>query len=138
MSPALLIIDDNPSVRESLVFLFEHRGYRVSAADGGVAGIALAKEQAFDGAIVDVNMPGMDGVQTCRALKAQAEKLGRPLPVWMMTGVSTSEVIRAAKEAGAITVFSKPFDFPELFRHFDAVMGPVEPPKAPADPLDDL
>lgn len=138
MPPALLIIDDNPSVRDSLVFLFQHRGYRVSAADGGAAGIEMAREQTFDGAIVDVNMPGMDGIQTCRALKAQAEKLGRPLPVWMMTGVSTSDVIRAATDAGAITVFSKPFNFPELFRHFDAVMGPVQPPKPAADPLDDL
>lgn len=138
MTRTLLVIDDNKSVRDSLRFLFERRGYRVVAAESGAEGLALAKTEPVEGALVDVNMPGMNGVAVCRALQAQAREMGRALPVWMMTGARTPEVCKASAEAGALTVLAKPFDFADLFRRLEEALGPVEPPKPRIDVLDEL
>lgn len=139
MTRTLLVIDDNRSVRESLRFLFEWRGYIVLVAENGLEGIALAKEHLVDGALVDVNMPGMNGIDVCRALRAQAAGQGRPLVVWMMTGARTLALAKSAEEAGALALLPKPFDFAELFRRFDEQLGgPPTPPQPEPDVLDEL
>lgn len=138
MTRTLLIIDDNKSVRDALRFLFERRGYRVLAAESGLEGIAIAKAEQVDGALIDVNMPGMNGITVCRELRAYAVQNGRPLPIWMMTGARTPEVAKSALEAGALTLLAKPFDFADLFRQFDETLGPVAPPTPPPDVLDQL
>jgi DNA-binding response OmpR family regulator len=138
MTRTLLVIDDNKSVRESLRFLLLRRGYAVQVAENGREGIAIAAENRIDGALVDVNMPGMNGVQVCRALREQAAARGQAIAVWMMTGARTQELGKQALEAGALALFGKPFDFAELFRHFDETLGPIEPQKPASDALDDL
>lgn len=67
-------------------------------AEGGPEGIAMAKGEQVDGALIDVNMPGMNGITVCRELRAQAVLTGRPLPIWMMTGARTPEVAKSAVE----------------------------------------
>jgi CheY-like chemotaxis protein len=119
MSRTILIIDDNASVRDSLKFLFAHRGYKVSVAASGPEGIELAAREAFDAAMIDVNMPGMDGIQVCRELQQRASQSGRKFPVWIMTGARTSEVVKAGIEAGALAILSKPFDIVDLFRRLE-------------------
>jgi CheY-like chemotaxis protein len=128
MTRTLLIVDDNESVRESLRFLLQHRGYMTAVAGSGAEAIALVGQQAFDGVIVDMNMPGMNGVAVCRSLQAHAAETGRKLATWVMTGARTSEVTKAAAEAGALGVLTKPFDFDELFRRFEEQFG-APPPK---------
>lgn len=123
MPRTLLLIDDDKSVRDSLCFLLQRRGFSVLAAESGARGIALAAEHNVDGALIDVHMPGMGGVEVCRALRALAEKNGRPMPIWMMTGARTNEIVKAATEAGALMVLAKPFDCAELFRRFEAHFG---------------
>lgn len=138
MTRTLLVIDDNKSVRDALLFLLERRGYRTLGAESGPEGIALARSEAVDGVLLDVNMPGMSGLAVCRALQALAAETGRALPVWMMTGARTPELTRTALEAGALVLLSKPFDFADLFRRFDEALGPVAPPAPPPDVLDEL
>jgi CheY-like chemotaxis protein len=135
----LLVIDDNQSVRESLRFLFLRRGYDVLVAESGAEGIALASQHHVDAAMVDVNMPGMNGVDVCRALREQATAAGRSIVVWMMTGARTPDVAKRAQEAGAVALFGKPFDFADLFRQFDEKLGPMTepgalPPRTPPTP----
>ncbi|MDO8543923.1 MAG: response regulator [Opitutaceae bacterium] len=127
MMPTLLVIDDNVSVRESLRFLLLRRGYQVELAESGPAGIALARERAFDGAMIDVQMPGMNGIDVCRVLKEEAAAAGRPLAVWMMTGGRSPELIRHATDAGALALLGKPFDFVDLYGRFDEQWGPPPP-----------
>lgn len=127
MPPTLLVVDDNLSVRESLRFLLLRRGYNVHVADGGPAAIALAQQQPIDGAMVDVQMPGMNGFEVCEALRQHAASSGRTLAMWMMTGGRSPELMKRATEVGALTLLGKPFDFTELFRQFDEQFGPVEP-----------
>lgn len=124
----VLVIDDNKSVRESLRFLFERRGYTVLLAEGGAQGLAIAAETPFDCAMVDVNMPGMNGVDVCRLLCERARASGRRLSVWMMTGARTPELTKRALEAGAVSLLGKPFDFPELYRLFDDYFATITPP----------
>lgn len=134
----LLVIDDNKSVRESLRFLFERRGFRVLVAADGPEAIAIAQREDVDGAMLDVNMPGMNGVEVCRELKAIERERGRPIAVWMMTGARTPELTKAAVEAGARMLLAKPFDFADLFKRFDEAFGPVAPPRPKPDALDHL
>src|ERR1051325_10903764 len=111
MAPKLLIVDDDTSVRDSLRFLLERRGYDVTAAEHGAKALSLAAEQPVDAALVDVHMPGMDGIAVFRALHTQAAETGRAISVWMMSGARTSETAKAAAEAGALEVLPKPFDY---------------------------
>lgn len=138
MTRTILVIDDNKSVRESLRFLLLRRGYQVQVAENGREGIAIAGETRIDGALVDVNMPGMNGVEVCRALREQAAARSQTIAVWMMTGARTQELGKQALEAGALALLGKPFDFGELFRRFDEILGPVEKPKPAPDVLDEL
>jgi len=129
----ILVIDDNHSVRESLRFLFERRGYNVLVADSGQAGIELAAAHPVDGAMIDVQMPGMNGIEVCRKLREQSAAAGRPIAVWMMTGGRSPELTRLSLEAGALALLAKPFDLPELFQRFDEQLGPVTPPPSGPD-----
>ncbi len=132
MPRTLLIVDDNPSVRDSLRLLLERRGYTVIVAGSGFEAIALATQHLVDAAIIDVNMPGMNGLAVCRTLRTRAAEAGRNFPVWMMTGARTPELSRAALESGALEVLTKPFDYAELFHRFDEILGGAPTP-APAE-----
>jgi CheY-like chemotaxis protein len=138
MTRTLLVIDDNKSVRDSLRFLLMRRGYTVLLAENGPEGIALAAQGQATGALVDVNMPGMNGIDVCRVLKEQAAANQRSLAVWVMTGARTPELLRLATEAGALALLGKPFDFPDLYQRFDEALGKQEPPPPEPDVLDQL
>jgi CheY-like chemotaxis protein len=108
-------------------FLLMRRGYSVLDAEDGPSGIALASKHGVACALVDVNMPGMDGVTVCRALRKQAAAMGREIAVWLMTGARSSEVARLALEAGALVLLQKPFDIADLFRRIEEQIGPPPP-----------
>lgn len=136
MTRTLMVIDDNKSVRESLRFLLARRGYAVLDAADGPAALALAAQHPIDGALVDVNMPGMNGVAVCRALHEHAAANGRRIAVWLMTGARTAEIARAAAEAGALVLLQKPFDIPDLMRRIEEEIGPPPPAdRAEPDPF---
>jgi CheY-like chemotaxis protein len=125
MPHLLLVIDDDNMVRESLRFILRRRGYQVIVAENGPAGLMAARDNPVDGVLLDYHMPVMNGAVVCRSLMAYGVERGRPLPVWMMTGARTHALAKAAAEAGAIVLFSKPFDIPELHRHLEARLSPV-------------
>lgn len=127
----LLIVDDNKSVCDSLSLILARRGYIVYAASSGPEALELEARNAIDGALVDVNMPGMNGLAVCRALRTRAAEAGGNLPVWMITGARTMELDRAAQEAGSLGVISKPFDIADLFERFDQKFGEMFPGSQP-------
>ncbi len=114
--PTLLVIDDQREVREILRFILTAQGFTVVTADNGAAGLSLYDKQVVDGAIVDNQMPQLNGIDACCELRARAQQAGRDLPVWLMTGTCTSELRRLAVAAGAKGIFGKPFDFAKLDR----------------------
>lgn len=119
MPRTLLVVDDNQSVRDSLRFLLIRRGYNVLVAGDGPEALQIASEQVIDGAIVDVNMPGMNGIEVCRALRERAAVAGRDTAVWMMTGARSPDLVKLSKEAGALDLLGKPFDLQALYRRFE-------------------
>ena len=119
MPRTFLVIDDNESVRESLKFLLLRRGYSVLVAEDGYEALRVADETAIDAAMVDVNMPGMNGIEVCRALRERAAGAGREIAIWMMTGGRSPELLKLSREAGALDLLGKPFDLPALYRRFE-------------------
>lgn len=93
----VLYVDDDEALRRLVQRLLERRGYEVTVADGGAAGIEAARQDGFDLIAVDHYMPGMDGLETLEALK----KLPDQPPVVYVTGSEESSVAVAALKAGA-------------------------------------
>lgn len=114
MAHTILIVEDNDTFRGMLGSLIALRGYQVIVARNGAEGLAMAAAQAFDGALVDVEMPGMNGFEFCRQLRAQRGAVGQDVPVWIMTGVFRPALNKRANEAGARLVLRKPFHVAEF------------------------
>jgi DNA-binding NtrC family response regulator len=107
---SILVIDDEEIMREILETLLTREGYDVRLAANGAEGLELAKSLPFDAAIVDVMMPGMDGVQTLDELK----KLDDELPVLMITAFASVENAINAMKRGAFDYITKPFKNDEV------------------------
>ncbi len=114
----ILVIDDNPLVRHVVQGMLNAAGYHAVAAEDGSTALATYAAQTVDAAIIDVDMPDMNGVDVCRALRAQATASGRSYRAWMMTGVVRPDLVERAREAGASGVLAKPFTRQELLACF--------------------
>jgi diguanylate cyclase (GGDEF)-like protein len=107
--PRLLIVDDIGDNRNILKRRFERRGFEVSEADSGLAAIELIENGCFDLVLLDVMMPGIDGLETLGRIRAN--KSASELPVIMVTAKSESGNIVEALEHGANDYITKPVDF---------------------------
>lgn len=92
------------------------------------AAIAVAEKEPIDGALIDINMPVMDGFATCVQLQALAAKAGRPLRIWFMSGAYSGALKRRGLELGGQEVFSKPFDPSNLSKRLEEGFSPAAPP----------
>ena len=107
---SILVIDDEEIMREILEALLKREGYQVRLASSGEEGLELAKTVPFDAAIVDVMMPGMDGITTLEELR----KLDGDLPAVMITAFASVETAIAAMKRGAFDYITKPFKNDEV------------------------
>jgi CheY-like chemotaxis protein len=110
--PKILIIDDDRLVRESARIIFNVKGYEVVVAEDGKSGIELAQSDQFDLAIVDLFMPGMDGLQVIEAIRKSNPNIPMIAASGFMFGgdCPTMPNFEAmASEAGAISTLYKPF-----------------------------
>lgn len=101
---AVLVVDDEPGMRDTLAAILEQQGYRVaSAPDGETASVAVQAE-AFDVVVMDIRMPGRDGVSVL-------QEMDNPPPqVILMTAYAVEERLRAAVDAKAFAIVHKPFE----------------------------
>jgi DNA-binding NtrC family response regulator len=106
----ILVIDDEEVMRDVLDALLTREGYEVRLASDGQAGLELARSMAFDTAIVDVMMPGMDGLTVLSELKA----IDEDLPVVMVTAFASVETALSAMKKGAFDYITKPFKNDEV------------------------
>jgi two-component system, OmpR family, response regulator MprA len=107
----ILIVDDDPAVRSSLSRALRRKGYRIgTAADGGEA-LELARGAGYDAVVLDVMMPGIDGIEVCRRLRDARHDT----PILMLTARDTVGDRVAGLDAGAEDYLVKPFDLEELF-----------------------
>ena len=107
---SVLVIDDEDIMREILETLLTREGYDVRLAASGAEGLELAKSRTFDAAIVDVMMPGIDGITTLEELK----KIDDDLPVLMITAFASVETAISAMKRGAFDYITKPFKNDEV------------------------
>jgi DNA-binding response OmpR family regulator len=103
----VLIADDEESVVELVRVTLEDERIRVIAASDGVAALALADEIGPELVLLDVNMPGFDGVEVCRRLRRDPRFVRTPIV--MLTAAVRPEDVRRGLEAGATEYLTKPF-----------------------------
>lgn len=117
----ILLVDDDDMVRELVAATLKGGSYQLlQAADGG-KGLQLAREAKPDLIFLDVNMPVMDGVSVCEALKADPSTRG--ISVIMLTALGQDVDKERARRAGANGYFTKPFSPLNLLRKVDEVLG---------------
>jgi len=104
--PTLLIVDDELIVRDSLSKWFHEENYNVSTAESAAAALTLLAEHHFDIALVDIKMPGTDGIELQRRIK----EVDPELIVVIMTGYASVETAVNALKNGAYDYVTKPFD----------------------------
>src|ERR1700760_277032 len=107
--PRLLIVDDISDNRSILKRRFERRGFDVAEAESGLVAIDMIEKSPFDLVLLDVMMPGIDGMETLKRIRSQ--KSASALPVIMVTAKSESDNIVDALEQGANDYVTKPVDF---------------------------
>jgi len=107
---SILIIDDDPRLRQSFQKLLAEEGYNVLSAPNASKGLSLLQEELPDLVIMDIRMPGMNGLDALKEIQLIEPKL----PVIIMTAFGTSETAIEATKLGAFDYILKPFDIPDI------------------------
>src|SRR5205809_6181285 len=102
---AVLVVDDEEIMREILETLLSREGYEVRLAASGTEGLELARSFPFDAALVDIMMPGIDGIATLDELK----RIDEDLAVIIITAYASVGSAIAAMKSGAFDYIAKPF-----------------------------
>ena len=110
MQAKVLVVDDEKGVRDLLHSFLKAEGYQAIMASNGEEAIELAKSESPNAILLDFKMPGIDGVETCRRLRAEEQT--RYIPVIMVTAFGTTE--KEATDAGADDLINKPFNLTDL------------------------
>jgi two-component system KDP operon response regulator KdpE len=106
----LLIVDDERSIRLSLRTILGNFGFEIVEAARGEEALALVRTEPFDAVLLDINMPGMGGIEVCRLMR----KVSPRLPILMLTVQGGEERKVEALDAGADDYITKPFQLREL------------------------
>lgn len=107
----ILIIEDNPAIVGNMTDFLESKDYILDFAMDGIGGLHLALTQDYDVIVLDLMLPGMDGITLCRKLRREAEK---QVPVIMLTARDTLDDKLLGFESGADDYLIKPFALKEL------------------------
>lgn len=107
----LLLVEDEPNVVSVISRGLTEEGFKVSVAPDGLIGEKMAMENHFDLIILDIMLPGINGLELCKIIK----KSKPTVPVIMLTALGTTENVVNGLDNGADDYLIKPFKFPELF-----------------------
>jgi two-component system response regulator MprA len=118
----VLVIEDESRISQFLQRGLAYEGYRVDVAGDGLTGLALARENPPDVVILDWMLPGMDGLEVCRRLRA-----GGPVPILMLTAKDSVGDRVQGLDAGADDYLVKPFAFDELLARLRALLRRATP-----------
>ncbi len=108
--PRVLVIDDEPDMLRMLSFVLTMEGFQITTVRSGEQALAAFDADAFDVVVTDLKMPGMDGFETLRAIKA----VDSTVQIVVVTGFATPQTAALCEEAGAFEIVRKPFDLENL------------------------
>jgi two-component system KDP operon response regulator KdpE len=114
----ILIVDDEMSIRRALHTTFSTLGFSTVEAARGEEALSLVRTASFDAVLLDINMPGMSGIETCKAMRRHLPRL----PILMLTVRDSEEDKVEALDGGADDYITKPFQMPELTARIRATM----------------
>ncbi|NYD38205.1 two-component system response regulator MprA [Actinomycetospora corticicola] len=118
MPQRVLVADDDRAIRESLARALELEGYDVVPVVDGVESLTRVRHETFDALVLDVMMPGVDGLAVCRVLRADGDRT----PVLMLTARQETADRVAGLDAGADDYLPKPFELDELLARLRALL----------------
>ena len=107
MSRRILVVDDDPRLLHVVAMYLSIEGYEVDTAANGEEGLRLLEQKRPDLVILDVMMPGIDGLEACRRIKSNPET--RSIPVVLFTALSRTDDVENGRAAGANRFINKPF-----------------------------
>jgi len=125
----ILVVDDEQRMRSSFSKMLTTSGHEVVTADRGAKAVDLVESEDIDLLVMDIKMPGMDGLEAFRRIKDIRPKL----PVIMMTGFGTTEAAIEAIKLGAYDYHLKPFDPKAMLRSIDSALESVRLMKRPVE-----
>ncbi|MFI6796350.1 response regulator transcription factor [Streptosporangium canum] len=114
----VLVVDDEPALREALQSSLEYEGYRVGLASDGLGALEVLEREPYELVLLDVMMPRLDGLTTCRRLRAA----GNHVPVLMLTARDAVGDRVSGLDAGADDYLVKPFELDELLARVRALL----------------
>lgn len=117
----ILIIDDQMGIRMLLTELLRREGYETYQAANGKEAIALLAANAFHLILLDMKIPGMNGIEILREIRQREPGV----PVMMMTAYGELEMVEEAKKLGVVHYFAKPFDVEEIRREVNKALADV-------------
>jgi two-component system KDP operon response regulator KdpE len=113
----ILVVDDDPQIRRVMRVTLTGQGYEVDDAKTGDTALEKLRDARFDLVLLDMNMPGMSGLETCRAIRAQSE-----IAIVMLTVRDAESDKVEALDAGADDYVTKPYTVPELLARIRAAL----------------
>jgi DNA-binding response OmpR family regulator len=120
----ILIVDDDPHAVEILTRMLEREGYECTGAAGGPAALETVQNRAIDVILLDVMMPGMDGLQVCERLRG--DETLRQIPVILVTAKDDMETRSKGMALGVSEYLTKPVNKRELFTRIAAQLHSLE------------
>ncbi len=126
MAERILVIEDEERIAQFVKRGLIYEGYRVDVAYDGSSGLQMAREQLPDLVILDWMLPGLDGLEVCRRLRAASD-----VPILMLTAKEDVQDRVTGLDAGADDYLIKPFDFDELLARIRALFRRAAPSSRP-------
>lgn len=117
--PRVLLVEDQADLAANLFEYLEARGYLMDAAPDGISGLALATDHDYDAIVLDLMLPGLDGLEVCERLRQQA---GKDTPIIMLTARDTLDDKLAGFSVGTDDYLLKPFELAELEARLQALI----------------
>jgi two-component system KDP operon response regulator KdpE len=122
-SGVILVVDDEMSIRRALHTTLQKLGFKVIEAARGEEALSLVRTSSFDAVLLDINMPGMNGIDTCKNMR----RLFPRIPILMLTVRDSEDDKVEALDAGADDYITKPFQLRELTARIRAAMHWTKP-----------